>query len=94
MAYFTEGEARAYLPRLRRIVALLQRSAQLGVKAGTNGHATVRTPATADDAPLGIDPGQAAADWRKKGSSSGTPSGAWSISPPSTRRAGSSCSVG
>jgi len=67
VAYFTEEEARDYLPRLRRIVALLKRSAELGVKAGTNGHATVRTPATADDAPLGIDPGQAAAELEEKG---------------------------
>ena len=59
MRYFTEEEARGYLPRLRRILSLLKRSADLGVRAGTNGHATVRVPATADDAPLDLDPQQA-----------------------------------
>ncbi|HEY5250883.1 MAG TPA: DUF2203 domain-containing protein [Acidimicrobiales bacterium] len=67
MAYFSEEEARAYLPRLRRILSLLKRSAELGVKAGTNGHATVKAPAGADDAPLGIDPEEAVAELEEKG---------------------------
>ncbi len=67
MRYFTEEEARAYLPRLRRILSLLRRSADLSVQAGTNGHATVRTSATADDAPLDLDPEQALAELRAEG---------------------------
>jgi hypothetical protein len=67
MAYFSEEEARAYLPRLRRILSLLKRSAELGVKAGTNGHATVKAPAGADDAPLGIDQEEAVAELEEKG---------------------------
>jgi hypothetical protein len=54
--FFTEDEARACLPRLKRILSLLKRSADLSVSAGSNGHATVRAPADADDAPLDIDP--------------------------------------
>jgi hypothetical protein len=37
------------------------------VKAGTNGHATVRAPATADDAPLDLDPEQALAEIERRG---------------------------
>jgi hypothetical protein len=37
------------------------------VKAGTNGHATVKAPAGADDAPLGIDPEEAVAELEEKG---------------------------
>jgi hypothetical protein len=62
MRFFTEEEARGHLPRLRRILSLLRRSADLSVKAGTNGHATVRTSATADDAPLDLDPAEALAE--------------------------------
>jgi hypothetical protein len=65
--YFTEEEARGYLPRLRRILSLLKRSADLGVRAGTNGHATVRAPATADDAPLDLDPQQALDELEEEG---------------------------
>jgi hypothetical protein len=67
VAYFTEEEARAYLPRLRRILSLLKRSAELERKAGTNGHATVKAPVGADDAPLGLDPEQAEAELEEKG---------------------------
>jgi hypothetical protein len=65
--FFTEDEARAYLPRLRRLLSLLRRSADLAVRAGTNGHATVRAPATADDAPLDLDPEQALAELEEQG---------------------------
>jgi hypothetical protein len=65
--FFTEAEARAYLPRLRRLLSLLRRSAELGVKAGTNGHATVRAKATAEDAPLDLDPAQALAELEESG---------------------------
>jgi hypothetical protein len=61
--YFTEDEARAYLPRLRRLLSLLQRSADLTVRSGTNGHATVKTAATADNAPLELDPAQVLVDF-------------------------------
>jgi hypothetical protein len=67
MRYFTEEEARGYLPRLRRILSLLKRSADLGVRAGTNGHATTRAPATADDAPLNLDPQQALGELEAEG---------------------------
>ncbi len=67
MRYFTEDEARAYLPRLRRILSLLRRAADLGVRAGKNGHATVRAAATADDAPLDLDPQQARAELEEEG---------------------------
>jgi hypothetical protein len=67
MPYFSVEEARAYLPRLRRILALLRRSASLNVKAATNGHAAVRTKATADDAPLDLDPEQALAELEERG---------------------------
>ncbi len=67
MRYFTEDEARAYLPRLRRILSLLRRAAELGVRSGSNGHATVRAPATADDAPLDLDPQQALAELEVEG---------------------------
>lgn len=67
MRYFTEEQARAYLPRLRRLLSLLRRSADLTVRAGTNGHATVKAPASADDAPLELDPGQALAEIEEQG---------------------------
>jgi hypothetical protein len=60
--FFTEEEARGHLPRVKRLLSLLRRSADLTVKAGTNGHATVRTSATADDAPLDLDPAEALAE--------------------------------
>jgi hypothetical protein len=65
--YFTEDEARAYLPRLRRLLSLLQRSADLTVRSGTNGHATVKTTATADNAPLELDPQQVLAELEEQG---------------------------
>jgi hypothetical protein len=65
--FFTEDEARAALPRVRRLVSLLRRAAQLGVRAGTNGHATVRAAATADDAPLDLAPDQALAELEEMG---------------------------
>jgi hypothetical protein len=65
--FYTEDEARAALPRVRRILSLLRRAAQLSVQAGTNGHATVRAPASADDAPLDLDPEQAQAELEEMG---------------------------
>jgi len=41
--HWTEDEARAYLPRLRVLLAALQRSATVTVNARGNGHATVRS---------------------------------------------------
>ncbi len=67
MRYFTEDQARAYLPRLRRLLSLLRRSADLTVTAGTNGHATVRTSATAENAPLDLDPQQVLAELEDEG---------------------------
>jgi hypothetical protein len=65
--FFTEEEARACLPRLKRILFLLKRSADLSVRAGSNGHATVRAPAGADDAPLDLDPSEAMAELEAMG---------------------------
>lgn len=67
MKFFTEDEARAYLPRLKRILSLLKRSADLSVRAGTNGHATVRAPAEAENAPLELDPEEALAELEEMG---------------------------
>jgi hypothetical protein len=67
MRYYTEEEARASLPRLRRLLSLLRRSAGLTATAGTNGHATVRAPATADDAPLELGPEEALAEIEAQG---------------------------
>jgi len=39
--FFTEAQARAYLPRLRGMLAVLRRSADLSARAGSNGHARV-----------------------------------------------------
>jgi len=41
--HWTEDEARAYLPRLRVLLAALQRSATVTANARGNGHATVRS---------------------------------------------------
>jgi hypothetical protein len=65
--YFTEDEARALLPRLRRLLSLLRRSVGLTASAGTNGHATVKALATADDAPLDLDPAAAVAEIEDQG---------------------------
>ena len=94
MAYFTEDEARAYLPRLDGSWLSAEAVGRLGVKAGTNGHATVRTSATADDAPLGIDPEQAEAELEEKGIILRDPVRGLVDFPRSIRRARSSSSAG
>ena len=38
MRYFTEEEARGYLPRLRQILTVLRKVAEVSARAGTNGH--------------------------------------------------------
>ena len=48
MRHWTEDEARAYLPRLRALLAAVQRSATVTVNARGNGHATVRSAAPPD----------------------------------------------
>ena len=54
MRYWTEDEARAYLPRLRALLALLRRSAEASVRARGNGHAAITAPASpAPDEPEG-----------------------------------------
>jgi hypothetical protein len=51
LRYWTEGEARAYLPRLRRLLAIIQRATNLEVRARGNGHATLpSSPAPSSDA--------------------------------------------
>jgi hypothetical protein len=45
MRYWTPDEARAYLPRLRHLVAVVQRRALVATRARTNGHG----PRPADD---------------------------------------------
>jgi hypothetical protein len=65
--YFTVEEARAHLPRLRRLLSLLRRATDLTVTAHTNGHAAVRRAAMADDAPLALDPAQALAEIEELG---------------------------
>lgn len=41
LKYWTEDEVRVYLPRLRLLLGVLQRAADLGVRARTNGHSQV-----------------------------------------------------
>jgi hypothetical protein len=65
--YFTEDEARAYLPRLRRLLALLRRANDLTAASRTNGHAAVRRGDVADDAQLALDPAQALAELEEAG---------------------------
>ena len=62
--YWTEDEARAYLPRLRALLALLRRSAEASVRARGNGHATVVSaassgPGEGDDGDADIADGEA-----------------------------------
>jgi Uncharacterized conserved protein (DUF2203) len=47
--YWTEDEARAYLPRLRRLLEVIRRASHLAVAARGNGHASMpgATPASA-----------------------------------------------
>ena len=44
MPYWTEEEARAYLPRLRLLLDALRRSTELSKVARTNGHADMPGP--------------------------------------------------
>ncbi len=41
MRYWTEQEARDYLPRLRTLLGVIRRATQLEVRARGNGHATI-----------------------------------------------------
>ncbi|HXX88765.1 MAG TPA: DUF2203 family protein [Acidimicrobiales bacterium] len=41
MVHWSEDDARAYLPRLRILLASLQRAGAAGVRSRANGHATV-----------------------------------------------------
>lgn len=41
MADWTEEEARAYLPRLRQLLAIIQSAAELADRARTNGHGSI-----------------------------------------------------
>jgi len=67
--YFTEDEARASLPRLRRLLSVVRRSAEVGARAGTNGHARSNghVPAPGDEPPLELDPQQAVAEIEQEG---------------------------
>lgn len=67
MRYWTEDEARAYLPRVRRLLALLRRATDLAVRSPSNGHAIERGTADADEAPLALDPQQAMAELEERG---------------------------
>jgi hypothetical protein len=66
--HWTEDEARAYLPRLRVLLAALQRSATVTANARANGHATVRS------AP-GTDPGATSGAGESGAGESGAASG-------------------
>ena len=44
MRYWTEPEARAYLPRVRALLAVIRRATQLEVRARSNGHASMPGP--------------------------------------------------
>ena len=44
MRYWTEPEARAYLPRVRMLLAVIRRATQLEVRARGNGHASIPGP--------------------------------------------------
>jgi hypothetical protein len=46
MRYWTEDEARAYLPRLKALVAVIRRATHLEIRARGNGHANL--PRAAD----------------------------------------------
>lgn len=45
MRYWTEDEARAYLPRLKVLVAVIRRATHLEIRARGNGHASLPGPA-------------------------------------------------
>ncbi len=49
MAEWTEEEARAYLPRLRRLLASMRRVAAIAARARTNGHGGLPAAGHADD---------------------------------------------
>ncbi|MHB8328573.1 MAG: DUF2203 domain-containing protein [Acidimicrobiales bacterium] len=80
MADWTEADARAYLPRLRGLLAVIRRAAGLAVRARTNGHAAVsgRSPRAAEtgseptavddvELPRGMDGEQALAELEERG---------------------------
>ena len=81
MRYWTEDEARAYLPRLRGLLALVRGSARARVRARGNGHATIRgatgmgpegmeapeDPTAGDPPPPGMSPADALAELEAEG---------------------------
>ncbi|MGH9018716.1 MAG: DUF2203 domain-containing protein [Acidimicrobiales bacterium] len=65
MRIFSEDEARALVPRVRRLLELLRRSAGLAAASPTNGHATAG--AAHDEGRLALDPAAAAAEIEELG---------------------------
>jgi hypothetical protein len=71
--FFTEEEARAYLPRLRGLLAVLRRSAKLSVRAGSNGHGRLKEESAEsssdgeEDEPVDLDPRGALAELEEQG---------------------------
>ena len=77
MAEWTEAEARAYLPRLRRLLTLLRRAADIAVRVHANGHGSL-PPASSgaggsaegdggDDLPGDVGPEAALAELEDRG---------------------------
>ena len=57
MPYWTEDEARAYLPRLRLLLTVVRRAAHLAVSARGNGHASMPGAAGRADTGAQVDAG-------------------------------------
>lgn len=75
MPDWTVGEARAYLPRLRRLVEVLQRAARTSAGARSNGHGpgagseagNAEDAAAPSEAPERVGPGEALAEIEERG---------------------------
>ena len=78
MAEWTEEEARAYLPRLRHLLAVLRRAADLALRVRSNGHGSLPPPSPSgatgpeaeesdEDLPAGIGPEAALAELDERG---------------------------
>ncbi|MHB8681144.1 MAG: DUF2203 domain-containing protein [Acidimicrobiales bacterium] len=82
MADWTADEARAYLPRLRQLLAIIQSAADLADRARTNGHGSVAGAARSPESParskgdastsspttdLGLEPHEALAEIEARG---------------------------
>jgi hypothetical protein len=70
--FFTEEEARAYLPRLRGLLVVLRRSATMSVRAGSNGHGRLKeesgvSSSDGDDEPVDLDPQEVLAELEEQG---------------------------